>query len=177
MSQDQPPPVDLDFGPKRPREEWSPQEKRAAVKLIVFEAQGVLLAAGSGLKDPLPISPRDEAALARWQEQGGAAACLALKASEPLTAWCAERRVAFRPHLGKQDIELQLVALEHDAQPYQVCYLGCSLADMPAMARAGLAAAPADADSWVRDLAHYVTADPAGEGALAQVIEWLLAPR
>jgi 3-deoxy-D-manno-octulosonate 8-phosphate phosphatase (KDO 8-P phosphatase) len=56
----------------------------------------------------------------------------------------------------------------------ELCFIGDDLVDLPAMRRAGFAAAPADAVAHVRELAHYVTARPGGRGAVREVVDLVL---
>ena len=55
-----------------------------------------------------------------------------------------------------------------------VCFMGDDLVDIPVMKRAGLAAAPADADPEARRAAHFVTDLEGGKGAAREVIEFIL---
>jgi len=55
-----------------------------------------------------------------------------------------------------------------------VCFVGDDLIDLPAMRRAGFAAAPADAMPEVREIAHYVTARAGGRGAVREVVDFVL---
>ncbi len=56
-------------------------------------------------------------------------------------------------------------------------FMGDDLIDLPAMNRAGVAAAPADAASEVREVVDYVTQAKGGRGAVREAIEWLLKQR
>ena len=55
-----------------------------------------------------------------------------------------------------------------------IAYMGDDWPDLPAMAVAGLAAAPADARAPVLEAAHWVSTRPAGRGAVREFAEWLL---
>ena len=55
-----------------------------------------------------------------------------------------------------------------------VAYIGDDLNDLPLLARAGLAAAPADAADEVKARVAYVTARGGGRGAVREVIELIL---
>lgn len=55
-----------------------------------------------------------------------------------------------------------------------VCFIGDDLVDIPVMKRAGLAAAPADARLEARRIAHFVTTQPGGRGAVREVIDFIL---
>ncbi len=58
--------------------------------------------------------------------------------------------------------------------PDSVCYVGDDLPDMPVMASVGLAVAPADAASDVKDAADWVLGQGGGQGVLRELIERLL---
>jgi 3-deoxy-D-manno-octulosonate 8-phosphate phosphatase (KDO 8-P phosphatase) len=55
-----------------------------------------------------------------------------------------------------------------------IAMLGDDWPDAPAMRIAGLAAAPADAQPEIRELAHWVSKSRAGAGAVREFCEWLL---
>jgi 3-deoxy-D-manno-octulosonate 8-phosphate phosphatase (KDO 8-P phosphatase) len=56
----------------------------------------------------------------------------------------------------------------------EVAYMGDDIVDLPVLARAGLAAAPADAAVDVRDRVHWVSGAKGGEGAVRDLIETIL---
>jgi 3-deoxy-D-manno-octulosonate 8-phosphate phosphatase (KDO 8-P phosphatase) len=56
----------------------------------------------------------------------------------------------------------------------EVCYMGDDVIDLPAMTRAGLPVAPADAVEEVRAVAALVTARPGGRGAVREAVEHIL---
>jgi 3-deoxy-D-manno-octulosonate 8-phosphate phosphatase (KDO 8-P phosphatase) len=56
----------------------------------------------------------------------------------------------------------------------QVAYMGDDVLDLPVLARAGLAAAPADAAGDVRSRVHWVSARRGGDGAARELIEVVL---
>jgi len=59
-------------------------------------------------------------------------------------------------------------------QSHEVCYIGDDLPDMPVMANVGLAVTVADAATEVKQLAHWVTSNPGGRGAVRELIERIL---
>lgn len=59
----------------------------------------------------------------------------------------------------------------------QAGYMGDDLADLPALVRAGFAAAPADAHEEVRSRAHYVTRAQGGRGAVRETAELVVRAR
>jgi len=56
----------------------------------------------------------------------------------------------------------------------EVAYMGDDIVDLPVLARAGLAAAPADASIDIRTRVHWVSAAKAGDGAVRELIELIL---
>lgn len=61
--------------------------------------------------------------------------------------------------------------------PEQVAFVGDDVQDLPALARAGFAAAPADAHPAVLERVHFVSDAPGGRGAVRQIIERILKAR
>lgn len=62
-------------------------------------------------------------------------------------------------------------------RPEQVAFVGDDVQDLPALRRAGFAAAPADAHPAVLESVHFVAGAPGGRGAVREVIERVLAAR
>lgn len=56
----------------------------------------------------------------------------------------------------------------------QVCYMGDDIVDLAVLKRAGFAVAVANAIAEAKDVAHYVTKVPGGEGAVREVCELIL---
>ena len=73
----------------------------------------------------------------------------------------------------KGDVVEALLA-EAGLPPEALAYIGDDLLDLPALQRAGLAIAPADAIADVKAVAHVVTAAPGGHGAVRECVELLL---
>ena len=59
----------------------------------------------------------------------------------------------------------------------QVAFVGDDVQDLPALGRAGFAAAPADAHPAVLARVHFVAEAPGGRGAVRQIIEKILEAR
>jgi 3-deoxy-D-manno-octulosonate 8-phosphate phosphatase (KDO 8-P phosphatase) len=59
----------------------------------------------------------------------------------------------------------------------EVCFIGDDVNDLPAMAIAGLSAAPANAASVVLAHAHFIARASGGNGAVRELIDALLAAR
>ena len=66
---------------------------------------------------------------------------------------------------------LDAIIVMLDVNIRQVAYVGDDLIDLPAMARAGLALAPADAHEIVKQQADWVTSANGGRGAVRQICD------
>lgn len=68
-------------------------------------------------------------------------------------------------------------ATAHQIELDETCFIGDDVIDLPAMAVAGLAAAPADAHSSVLAKADYVTGAGGGKGAVREVLDLVVGQR
>lgn len=124
------------------------------------------------------FSVLDGLGLVRLSRAGLAVAWISGRASAATTVRATELKV---PHLvqGRTD---KLAALEELAAqiglvPDQCAYMGDDDIDAPAIAWAGIGIAPPEAMPAARAAADYVTARPAGRGAVREICEHLLASR
>lgn len=69
---------------------------------------------------------------------------------------------------------LHAILVQRGLRPEQVAYMGNDLNDLACMEQVGLAIAPADAHAAVLRVAHLVTAQAGGRGAIRQVAQWYL---
>jgi len=69
---------------------------------------------------------------------------------------------------------LESLTAQHGLAPNQVAFMGDDLLDIPALQRAGLAVAPANAVPEARAVAHVVTKASGGAGAVREAIELIL---
>ena len=61
--------------------------------------------------------------------------------------------------------------------PQQIAFIGDDVQDIPALRRAGFAAAPSDAHPAVLARVHFVAAAPGGRGAVREIVERILEAR
>ena len=66
-------------------------------------------------------------------------------------------------------------ALNHGLQNGEICFVGDDVNDLPAFAEVGFAAAPCDAHPDVIAAANYVARASAGNGAVREVLDHLMA--
>jgi 3-deoxy-D-manno-octulosonate 8-phosphate phosphatase (KDO 8-P phosphatase) len=69
------------------------------------------------------------------------------------------------------------ICADWGVDPSRVAAMGDDLVDVPMLRRAGFAAAPADADPRVREVAAHVCAAAGGRGAVREVCEIILRSR
>lgn len=58
--------------------------------------------------------------------------------------------------------------------PDQVCYIGDDITDIPLLAEVGFAATVPNAVDVVKDHAHYITKRVGGDGALREIVDFIL---
>jgi 3-deoxy-D-manno-octulosonate 8-phosphate phosphatase (KDO 8-P phosphatase) len=103
---------------------------------------------------------------------------LSSRASAAVTRRMAELGVS-EVHQGVADKAGALDALRErlGLAVAEVAMMGDDLQDLPAMGRAGLALAPANAAAEVRRAAHWVARRRGGDGAVREAVEMLLKAR
>lgn len=155
-----------------------PQETLAKIKLLVCDVDGVLT-------DGTIIYSSSNAELKAFNIKDGLGIKLGGWCGLPVI-WLTGRKsiaVARRAdELGVQvyqaatdkEAGLQHVASDHRLSLDEIAYLGDDLNDLPAMRRAGLPIAVADAVPEIIASAAYVTQATGGHGAVREVIELIL---
>ncbi len=79
----------------------------------------------------------------------------------------------YQGHIEKIPIFEEILS-KAGVTPEQVAYVGDDLTDAVIMRRVGLAIATANARGEVKRMAHWVTENPGGHGAIREVVELLL---
>src|SRR5258708_5868799 len=79
----------------------------------------------------------------------------------------------YQGHIEKIPI-LEEILRDAKCDSSEVAYIGDDLTDAVVMRRVGFAVATANARAEVKALAHYVTSQPGGSGAVREVIEIIL---
>jgi 3-deoxy-D-manno-octulosonate 8-phosphate phosphatase (KDO 8-P phosphatase) len=155
------------------------EARAAAVRLIVFDVDGVLTDGG------LYYGSEGEA-LKRFDVRDGHAIVVARMAGLPC-AWLTARR---SPMVEIRARELGIAAVKQGRRekqqalqeilgelsiPAEACaYMGDDLNDLAPMALVGLPACPSDAAAEVRARAFFVAHQPGGHGAARELIELCL---
>ena len=166
--------------PDRPKKEkTSSRANLADIQLLVMDVDGVLTDGsiiinvdGSESKS---FSTLDGHGLRMWCRAGLKAAFLSGRSSQP-TKYRAEQ---LEIDYCLQDCHDKLAAIEElieqlGLSPGNVAYIGDDLPDLPVIRCVGFGAAVANAVDEVKDAADYVTTRRGGDGAVREVIEYIL---
>lgn len=150
--------------------------------LLLFDVDGVMTDGGIIL-----IGEQDEAK--RFDIQDGMGVTLARAAGlkvgiitgrvcAPVDRRAKELRIdeVWQGYFHKEDA-LDLLLEKHALDASQIAYVGDDILDLPVMKRVGLPIAVSNARSEVKAHSIYVTQARGGDGALREVIDWLLELR
>lgn len=159
-----------------------PEQRAAAVRLVVLDVDGVLTdgrlyygPAGEALK---VFDVRDGHGIRMLLAQGIEVAILSARASDIVTRRAAELGIP-RVLQGRGDklAGWRELLRETGVPAAQAAFIGDDLPDLPVLRQAGLAATVADARVEVRAAAHWIAAQPGGRGAVRALAEYILRAR
>ncbi|HZP38196.1 MAG TPA: HAD-IIIA family hydrolase [Methylomirabilota bacterium] len=156
--------------------------RAARIRLLVLDVDGVLtdggLVYGPSGEETKRFHVHDGLALVAAPKAGLQVAVLSSRASAAVTRRLSELGVT-EVHQGVSDKASALLALSQRLGRHaaEVAMMGDDLSDLPAMARAGLALAPANAVAEVKRAAHWVARRRGGDGAVREAVEMLLRAR
>ena len=149
------------------------------IKLLFLDVDGVLTDGGiwvdEGGRETVRFDIQDGKGIVRAQRAGLIVAFVTAKQLE------ATRRRA--ETLGVKDIWLgvkdkaevfETLRQRYGLSSEEIAAVGDDLQDLPAMERAGLAVAVANARPEVKEVAHYITRARGGQGAIRELVELIL---
>ncbi len=155
-----------------------------AVKAMVLDVDGVLTDAGlfyGPRGETLKVfSARDGFAIKLAQSRGITVGILSGRLAAPVKARLADLGIPARLAVqGSRDKGADIAALARrlGLGLEEIAYMGDDTPDLPALARVGLAACPADASEEARERAHFVTASGGGRGAVRELVRLILRAR
>ncbi|NIR58411.1 MAG: 3-deoxy-manno-octulosonate-8-phosphatase KdsC [Gammaproteobacteria bacterium] len=154
-------------------------EKAVRIRLVIFDVDGVLTDGGLYLGDDgqeyKAFHSRDGHGMKMLQFTGVELGVISGRSSgvvehrmrdlgvEHVYQGCLEKRAAFDELLARTG-----------QSPEAAAFVGDDVVDLPAMRRAGLAIAVADAHPLVRQHAHWQTPSAGGRGAVREVCELVM---
>jgi 3-deoxy-D-manno-octulosonate 8-phosphate phosphatase (KDO 8-P phosphatase) len=155
------------------------QRRAAAIEILLLDVDGVMTDGAIVIDnhgvETKAFHVRDGSGIKLWQQTGRHVALITGRESHVVAVRAAELGIE-RVRQGVRDklAAMQEVLVAENLNAEQACFVGDDLPDLPAMRRAGLAVAVADACSEARAGAHYVTRVPGGRGAVRELVELLL---
>lgn len=155
------------------------QNKAAAIRLIVFDVDGVLTDGGLFIGDDgqeyKAFNSKDGHGMVMLQTSGVEIAIITGRTSEVVRIRMASLGIE-RIYQGKRE---KLPAYEELKQitgltDEQIAYVGDDVVDLPVMTRVGFAVAVQDAHPLTKQHAHWVTPSGGGRGAAREVCELVM---
>ncbi len=154
-------------------------ERARRVRLLLLDVDGVLtdgtvqIASGGGETKAFFI--RDGLSLVWARREGLGVGLLSGRPSEATTRRAEELGIEIVVQGGtdKRGGYREILST-YGYDDESVAYMGDDLVDLPILTRVGLAAAPADAVSDVRERVHWVSRAPGGRGAVRELVELVL---
>ena len=155
------------------------QTKAAAIRLVVFDVDGVLtdgsLYIGDDGQEYKAFHSKDGHGMVMLQQSGVEIAIITGRTSEVVRIRMASLGIE-RVYQGKRE---KLPAYEEIKQitgfdDEQIAYVGDDVVDLPVMTRVGLSIAVQDAHTLTKQHAHWVTPSGGGRGAAREVCELIM---
>jgi 3-deoxy-D-manno-octulosonate 8-phosphate phosphatase (KDO 8-P phosphatase) len=149
------------------------------IKMLVLDVDGVLtdgtLVINSDGSESKFFNSQDGHAIKMWQRAGLEVAILSGRASEPTKYRAKQLEIehVFEDCLNKLSV-LEEFLKQINLPPESVAYIGDDVVDLPVMRYVGFSAAVANAADEVKKQADYVTIRKGGNGAVREVIEYIL---
>lgn len=164
---------------RRPRRRASVRSRAAAVRLLLFDVDGVLtdgkiLLHADGTESKR-FDIKDGTGLV-WARRAGLGVGLLSARSSAATS---ERAAQLGITIVRQGVSSKLrayleIVAEQGVSEDQVAYMGDDVLDLPVIARVGLSASPADAAAEVRARVDFVSRAAGGAGAARELVELVL---
>jgi 3-deoxy-D-manno-octulosonate 8-phosphate phosphatase (KDO 8-P phosphatase) len=158
------------------------RSRARAIRLLAVDVDGVLtdgrLCYGPGGEETKRFHVHDGLALAAARAAGLAVAVVSSRASVAVSRRMAELGISL-VHQGEADKlrALERILAQTGVAWREAAFMGDDLPDLPALARVGLALAPASAVPEVRRRVHWVSRRRGGEGAVREAVEMILKAR
>ena len=156
--------------------------RAAKIRLACFDVDGTLTDgglyyAGDGIESKR-FHVQDGLGLRLLEDHGVTVALITARHGEVTARRAADLKLS-HVHVGVADKAATLRALREQLglRRDEVAHMGDDLPDLPALAEAGFAVAPANAHPWVAECVHWVTPARGGEGAARQLCDLILQAR
>ncbi|MDD4599685.1 MAG: HAD-IIIA family hydrolase [Negativicutes bacterium] len=153
--------------------------RAAKIKLIIFDVDGVLTSGqiyigreGELMKQ---FHTHDGMAISAAHKVGLKTAIITGRESEMVKFRGAELNIGDIYQAAKDKVEvLTELAEKHNLKFDEIGYVGDDLNDLAVIMKVGFGCAPANAISEVKERAHYVATREGGQGAVREIVEFIL---
>jgi 3-deoxy-D-manno-octulosonate 8-phosphate phosphatase (KDO 8-P phosphatase) len=157
-------------------------ERAARIKLLLLDVDGVLtdstIVYGPEGSEMKAFSTRDGLGIRLLREAGVETGLITARSSTAVQRRAEDLKLRHvYQGVGKKIEALTKILATENLGPEEVAYMGDDWLDLPVMLKVGLAAAVADARPEVRAVAHYVTIQPGGRGAVRELCELIIEGR
>lgn len=154
-------------------------ERAAAIRLIVLDVDGVLtdskIVYDSAGRETKAFNIKDGLGISLGVRSGLQFAIITARESAMVTRRAQELGIAFVIQNTRTKLPaLEALIAELGLESIQVAYMGDDLPDLPCLEKVGLPACPADAAEVVRKQARLISNHPSGQGAVREVVEFIL---
>jgi 3-deoxy-D-manno-octulosonate 8-phosphate phosphatase (KDO 8-P phosphatase) len=150
------------------------------VRLFLCDVDGVLTDGSiyvGGAREFKRFNIRDGLGMVLWRRAGYKIGWVSARPSPATKLRADELKIHFlvqqSDRLGKAGA-IEVLLKQERLSWNEVCFVGDDIVDLGPLSRAGLAVAVGDGVTEARALAHYVTRQPGGHGAIREVIELIL---
>ncbi len=156
--------------------------KAKPVRLLLLDVDGVLTD-GSLLyshegKESKAFNTQDGFGLRILQDAGVEVGIITARSSEALSRRGKDLKIAhlYQGAVNKLDSYKEILK-KTGYKPFEIAYMGDDWLDLVLLKRVGLAAAPANAVSEVKEMVHYTTERYGGHGAVRELCDLILEAR
>jgi len=154
-------------------------EKASRIRLFLVDVDGVLTDGGiiydiDG-REIKRFHVRDGHGIKMLQRAGVEVGIITGRTSEVVAVRAKELGISLvLQGVGDKVAAWREILADKGVSPGETAYVGDDIVDVPLMRRVGFSAAVADAESYVRETADFVSTRSGGQGAVREVIEFVL---
>lgn len=149
------------------------------VRLVIFDVDGVLtngqLAIGAEGELLKQFHVQDGMGITAAHLGGLKTAIITARNSAIVERRCQELKIddVFQGAVSKL-AAFEALLTKYALEPSQVAYVGDDLNDLPVLGAVGFACCPANGVAEVKEVAHFVAEKAGGEGAVREILEYIL---
>jgi 3-deoxy-D-manno-octulosonate 8-phosphate phosphatase (KDO 8-P phosphatase) len=157
-------------------------ERLKAIELLLLDVDGVMtdggiIYDGNGLETKV-FNVKDGHGIKMLQRAGIEVGIITGRSSAVVTVRAQELGIELLYQGSLRKLEsYEDVKLRTGLADRQIAYMGDDIIDVPVMRRVGFAAAPQDALSEAKKVAHYIASSNGGRGAVREVCDLILKGR